>query len=356
MLNNDPATRPAVCVTLGDPGGVGPEFIVKALAERKLRNLARWRILGTGSALHAAADAAGIDPFWWRVPQGSDLLDTALTHDVTLIDYEAADAASRAPHTHAKRSGELSFRFVEDAIAAAKLPADNPLHADAIVTGPISKEAWALAGRAKYPGHTDLLATRFGAKRHGMMFVSEHLRVILATTHLPLMDVRNVLTIGRVFDTIDLGAEACRRLGISRPRIAVCGLNPHAGESGLLGDEETRLITPAIDIAQNHGINATGPYPADTIFRDAIPQPDRPARFDLVVAMYHDQGLIPLKLLYRDQAVNVTVGLPTVRTSPDHGTAFDIAGKNSADAGSMIAAMRLAARMARGHANHPVAR
>jgi 4-hydroxythreonine-4-phosphate dehydrogenase len=347
VINDDPATRPAIAVTLGDPGGIGPEVIIKALADRKLRNLARWRILGTGSSLHAAAHAASVEPFWWRVAHGSELIDTALAHDVTLIDYEPPDAHDEHPRTHNKRSGELSFRFVEDAIAAARLPAANPLHADAIVTGPISKEAWALAGRAKYPGHTDLLATRFAVKRHAMMFVSEHLRVILATTHLPLMEVRNVLTIGRVFDAIDLGHDACRRLGIERPRIAVCGLNPHAGEGGLLGDEETRIITPAIEVAASHGIDARGPFPGDTIFRDAIPQPDRRARFDLVVAMYHDQGLIPVKLLYRDQAVNVTVGLPTVRTSPDHGTAFDIAGKNLADPGSMIAAMQLAARMAR---------
>ena len=348
MLNDDPASRPAICVTLGDPGGIGAEVIVKALADREVRCAARWRILGVGSALHAAAHGAGIEPFWWRVAHGSELIETALSHDVTLIDYESADPEAAPAHGPSKRGGELSFRFVEDTIAAARRPEGDPLRARAIVTGPISKAAWALAGRGKYPGHTELLATRFGVKRHAMMFVCEHLRVILATAHLPLMEVRNLLTIGRVFDAIDLGHDACRQLGIERPRIAVCGLNPHAGEGGLLGDEESRLITPAIEVARGHAIEASGPYPADTIFRDAIPQPGRRARFDLVVAMYHDQGLIPVKLLYRDEAVNVTVGLPGVRTSPDHGTAFDIAGKNRADAGSMRAAMLLAARMARG--------
>ncbi|VAX40154.1 4-hydroxythreonine-4-phosphate dehydrogenase, partial [hydrothermal vent metagenome] len=346
VRNDTPATRPVIAVTLGDPGSIGPEVIVKALTDREVRHAARWRIFGTGSALHAAAAKADIDPFWWRVACGSDLLETTRTHDVTLVDYEISDTHHSPPRAPAKHSGELSFRFVEDAIATAARPADDPLHAAGIVTGPISKEAWAMAGRSKYPGHTDLLATRFRAKRHGMMFVCDHCRVILTTAHLPLMEVRNQLTIGRVFDAIDLGNDACKQLGIARPRIAVCGLNPHAGEGGLLGDEEQRIITPAIEVARGHGIEASGPYPGDTVFRDAIPSPDgRRAKFDLVVAMYHDQGLIPLKLLYRDEAVNVTVGLPTVRTSPDHGTAFDIAGRNVAEAGSMRAAMLLAVRM-----------
>ena len=348
MLNDDPTSRPILAVTLGDPGSIGPEVIVKALADREVRHAARWRILGTGSALHAAAAQANIDPFWWQVAHGSGLLETTNTHDVTLIDYETDTTGHNPPRAPAKHSGELSFRFVEDAIAAATRDAADPLRVAGIVTGPISKEAWAIAGRGKYPGHTDLLTTRFRVKRHGMMFVCDHCRVILATAHLPLMEVRNQLTIGRVFDAIDLGNDTCKQLGIARPRIAVCGLNPHAGEGGLLGDEEQRIITPAIEVARGHGIEVSGPYPGDTVFREAIPSPGSSrAKFDLVVAMYHDQGLIPVKLLYRDEAVNVTVGLPTVRTSPDHGTAFDIAGRNVAEAGSMRAAMLLAARMAR---------
>jgi 4-hydroxythreonine-4-phosphate dehydrogenase len=335
---------------MGDPGGIGPEVIVKALADRSVRESARWRVFGVGSSMHDAAQQAGIDPFWWRVGADSALVETTLTHDVTLVDYGAPDAPPPGPRTASRQGGELSFRFVEDAIAAARRPAGDALRVDGLVTGPISKEAWSLAGRGKYPGHTELLATRFGVKRHAMMFVSDQLRVILATAHVPLMEIRNALTIGRVFDAIDLGHEACIRLGLSRPRIAVCGLNPHAGEGGLLGDEEERIISPAIRIAQEHGVEVRGPFPADTVFRDAIPRPGssgRAAKHDLVVAMYHDQGLIPVKLLFRDEAVNVTVGLPTVRTSPDHGTAFDIAGRGVADAGSMRAAMLLAARMTR---------
>lgn len=335
---------------MGDPGGIGAEVTVKALADRAVRDAARWRIFGVGSAMHAAAERAGIDPFWWRVGADSALVETTRSHDVTLVDFEPADAPLSHAASPTKTGGELSFRFVEEGIAAARRKSGDPLRVDGLVTGPISKEAWSLAGRGKYPGHTELLASRFGVKRFGMMFVSDHLRVILVTAHLPLMEIRNALTIGRVHDAIDLGHEACRRLGISRPRIAVCGLNPHAGESGILGDEEERIITPAILVAQQQGIDARGPFPGDTVFRDAIPRPGsggRPARYDLVVAMYHDQGLIPVKLLFRDEAVNVTVGLPAVRTSPDHGTAFDIAGKGVADAGSMRAAMLLAARMAR---------
>jgi len=330
---------------MGDPGGIGPEVIVKALADRGVRSLARFAVHGAADAMHDAAQAAGIQPFWWEARRGSALIETARSHDAVLID-DRDDERTGYAHAPNRLGGELSFRWVEDAIASARLPDADPMRADAIVTGPISKEAWSLAGRGKYPGHTELLATRFGAKRHAMMFVGPSLRVVLVTAHLPLMDLRNTLTIGRIYDAIDLGHEACTRLGIARPRIAVCGLNPHAGEHGLLGDEEQRLITPAIRIAAEQGLDVQGPFPADTIFNAAVGAPGRPARFDLVVAMYHDQGLIPVKLLFRDESVNVTLGLPTVRTSPDHGTAFDIAGKNRADAGSIKAAIRLAVRMA----------
>jgi 4-hydroxythreonine-4-phosphate dehydrogenase len=213
-----------------------------------------------------------------------------------------------------------------------------------MVTGPISKHAWhlagPLAGRGRFPGHTEMLQSRYHAKRVVMMFRAPKFCVSLATAHVPLMDVRDVMTIGRVYDAIDLGAEGCRRLGIAEPRIAVCGLNPHAGEAGLMGDEESRLIEPAIQVAVEQGLRVRGPFPGDTIFGRALA-----GEFDLVVAMYHDQGLIPVKLLDRDASVNITMGLPTVRTSPDHGTAFDIAGKGRAEAGSMIAAIDTAVRM-----------
>jgi len=291
-----------------------------------------------------AAHACNIDPFWWRVDTRSQLAQTLASHDVVLLDEDPAlheqSIELEFPAKPCKLSGNLSFEWVRRAIEDTKRPDDDPLHADAIVTGPINKEAWAIAGRAKYPGHTELLAQRLNAKRSAMMFVGDKLRVVLATVHIPLNEIRDKLTIGVVHNAIDLGHEACLKLGIPRPRIAVCGLNPHAGENGLLGDEEKRLIDPAIDLSLNTGMQVSGPYPADTIFNSAIA-----GKFDLVVAMYHDQGLIPVKLLERDLAVNITLGLPCVRTSPDHGTAFDIAGKGLANPGSMNNAIDLAIRM-----------
>jgi 4-hydroxythreonine-4-phosphate dehydrogenase len=326
-------------MSMGDPGGIGPEVIAASLADRNLRHAARFRLYGSQRAMHDACESLGIEPFWWRVRHDSSLADTGVVHDVLLLDFDDVDEEPSPPRPN-EHAGRRSFAFVDAAIGSCLLAPDDPLRADAIVTGPISKVAWKLAGRATWPGHTELLASRFKAKRSAMMFVSPRLRVVLATVHVALMDVRNVLTIGRIFDSIDLGAQACRGVGIARPRIGVCGLNPHAGEGGLFGDEESRLIEPAILMAGEAGIDATGPYPADTIFNSAID-----GRFDLVVAMYHDQGLIPVKLLDRDEAVNVTLGLPAPRTSPDHGTAFDIAGHGKANPGSMRSAIELAIRM-----------
>ncbi len=344
-------TKPTIAVSMGDPSGIGPEVLVKALADPELRRSARFFIHGLSEPMLAAADAANIPPFWWRVKVGSSLLDTAAAHEVVLIDHaEMASAlhwSEGGDRTPTKASGALSFRFVDDAIAAAK--GEIPAHprADAVVTAPISKHAWALAGHSRWPGHTELLAERFAAARSRMAFIAPKLRVILVTAHVPLTRIANDLTIGRVHDTIDLGADLCRALGIERPRIAVAGLNPHAGEEGLLGDEEKRIIAPAIAHAQRNGIDAQGPFPGDTVFNAAIK-----GRYDLVVAMYHDQGLIPVKLLAFDSAVNITTGLPVWRTSPDHGTAYDIAGKNIADCGSMKESLKLAVRLASASVGH----
>lgn len=328
---------------MGDPYGIGPEVVVKALADPELRQSARFVVLGMSEPMHYAADLAEIDPYWWRAPIGSPVASTAMAaRGVALFDFDdvrlIGAPGGREPGP-TKEGGAASFRFVEQAIEMAKLPNEDPLRVDGVVTAPISKEAWAMAGKKNYPGHTELFARRLSAKRSAMMFQTPRLRVVLATAHIPLMDIRNALTIGKVFDAIDLANEACLSLGIERPRIGVCGLNPHAGEGGLLGDEEDRLVSPAIELAVSHGIDAQGPFPADTIFNKALD-----GAFDVVVAMYHDQGLIPVKLLDWKEAVNVTIGLPSVRTSPDHGTAFDIAGKNKADASSMTAALRLALR------------
>ena len=316
-----------LALTLGDPAGIGPEVIVKALSDPAVRNLARFTIVGTAGPLRAAALAAGLTPMW-----SSDV-----SAPVRLVEIGLPGPFEASANLFA---GEASFAYCTEALRRAKLPARDLERVDGVVTGPINKEAWHLAGH-RYPGHTELFAEAFGVTDFGMFFEAPKLRVILATVHVPLAQVPTILTKERILRSIRLGAKACQSLGISAPRIAVCGVNPHAGEHGVLGTEDDAVIAPAIHAAQQEGLDARGPFPGDTVFLAAMN-----GAFDLVVAMYHDQGLIPVKLLSRDHAVNVTVGLPIVRTSPDHGTAFDIAGQNKADPGSMIAAIRTAARLA----------
>ena len=327
---------------MGDPAGIGPEVIVKALADPEIRSQARYVVYGMNELLAYAADLAEIEPFWWRVPQDSSVALDESDHDVLVLDYDEFSMLGQTLHRPTRQGGHASLRFVEDAIRDAMLPQDDPRHLSGVTTAPICKESWKMAGVKRFPGHTELFAFRTKSKRKVMMFHCEKLMVALATVHIPLMDVRNVLTIGKVFEPIDLGHQACVKLGIRRPRIAVCGLNPHAGENGMFGDEEERLITPAIEMARRHGMNVAGPFPADTLFVNAIQ-----GRYDMVIAMYHDQGLIPIKMLAFDSAVNVTLGLPILRTSVDHGTAFDIVGQNQANPGSMKAALNLAARFSR---------
>jgi len=332
--------RPVIGITMGEPAGIGPEVVVKALADPEVRKLARFIVFGMNELISYAADLAEINPFWWRLQHDSPRATFDLVHDVVVLDYDEYSILGQAVHRPTKQGGQASLRFLDDAIAAALKPVGADGRIDALVTAPICKESWAITG-CRYPGHTEFLQARTKSKRTVMMFNSPKLNVALATVHIPLMEVRNTLTIGAVFDPIDLGHEAMMRLGVKKPRIAVCGLNPHASENGQFGDEEARIITPAILVARQAGIDVHGPFPGDTIFIDAVA-----GKYDLVVAMYHDQGLIPVKLLAFDQAVNVSLGLPIIRTSVDHGTAFDIVGKNKADPGSMKAAIRLAVRLA----------
>lgn len=339
--------RPTIGITMGDPAGIGPEVVVKALSDPKLRSRARFVIYGMNELLSYAADLAEIDPFWWRVQHDSSRTAYDLVHDVIVLDYDEYSLLGQVVAQPTKQGGEASLRFLDDAITAALKPAGSPGHIDAIVTAPICKQSWCLA-HCPCPGHTEYLARRTRAKRVAMMFKAPKLNVVLATAHVPLMQVRDKFTIGCVFDPIDLGHEAMVQLGVRSPRIAVCGLNPHASENGQLGDEEKRVITPAIEMARHAGIDAQGPFPADTVFRKAVA-----GSFDLVVAMYHDQGLIPVKLLAFDEAVNVTLGLPLIRTSVDHGTAFDIVGRNQANPGSMQAALCLAVQMLADRADSP---
>ncbi|QOV89387.1 4-hydroxythreonine-4-phosphate dehydrogenase PdxA [Humisphaera borealis] len=326
--------RPTLAITLGEPSGIGPEVIVKALADPVLRQRAKYVIYGMNELLAYAADLAEFDVFWWRDPYQGRL--RSYPHDVVVVDYDSYNFLGTDIRGPSKMGGEASMRFCLDAIDAAM----NGL-VDGIVTAPIAKESWKLAGYG-YPGHTELFASRTQAKRHAMMFAGGPLKVVLCTVHVPLNGLWGKLNIGAVFHPIELIHQAMVEwFDTPNPRIAVAGLNPHASENGQFGDEEERIITPAIQMAREQGIDATGPYPPDTVFLAA-----KDGKYDAVVAMYHDQGLIPVKLLAFDRAVNVTIGLPIIRTSPDHGTAFDIVGKNRANPGSMRAAIELAIEMA----------
>lgn len=333
-------------------------------AQERLKT-ADFVIYGHAQSLSEAAIGLGIDPFWWRVRRVAVesahlsgqpvLLVDGTPRELDIPEQELEQAAvTRAP---TKVGGAASYAWVEDAIADAltktqvdpaggtrtgSLTFGTGIETDAIVTAPINKAAWSLAGIKRFPGHTELLAERTAAKRARMMFVLEELRVILATTHIPLSQVTSEITIGRVAETIDLAYETARQLGTDSPTIAVAGINPHAGENGLMGDEEERIITPAIKLARSQGKVVTGPHPGDTVFRHAID-----GHADIVVAMYHDQALAPVKTIGFDRAVNLTTGLPIIRTSPDHGTAYNIAGSSTAHPGSMSAAIDLAISMAR---------
>ena len=331
---------PVIGISMGDPMGIGAEVVAKSLCDPAISRIARFVVYGQNQLLVDAAERAGLRPAWFRLAKEGLTSQRAIAAEPVVVDYGHEDTLPRE-HAPSRAGGLLSKAFVEDAITDALRPVGDPRRLDAVVTGPISKESWSMAG-FRWPGHTELFAARCKTPHHTMLFESPRLRVALATAHVGLMEIRDLLTIGRVFDPIELGAAHCRRLGVDRPRVAVCGLNPHAGERGLFGDEEKRVIGPAIDMARNAGIDAHGPFPGDTIFIDAAA-----GKWDLVVAMYHDQGLIPVKLLGFDRAVNVTVGLPIVRTSPDHGTAFGIANRNAASPNSMKAAIELAARLAR---------
>jgi 4-hydroxythreonine-4-phosphate dehydrogenase len=326
--------RPTIEITMGEPAVIGAEVIVKALADPELRRRARFILYGMNEMLHYAADLAELDVFWWR--DQSNGRPRTYPHDVVVVDYDQYSILGHAIRAPSKMGGEASMRFCLDAIEAAKRGI-----VDAVVTAPIAKESWKLAGYG-YPGHTELFAEKTEARRFAMMFAGGPLKVALATVHVPLNGLWGKLNIGAVFHPIELLHRALVDwFDIPQPRIAVCGLNPHASENGQFGDEEARIISPAIFMAREQGIDATGPYPADTIFLAA-----REGKYDAVVAMYHDQGLIPVKLLAFDRAVNLTIGLPIIRTSPDHGTAFDIVGRNRANPGSMRAAIEMAVELA----------
>jgi 4-hydroxythreonine-4-phosphate dehydrogenase len=287
---------PVVAVTVGDPSGIGPEIAVKAARDPRVVAACRPQLYGP----HAAADVGAF-------PAGE-------------VNAESARAAY-------------------DAIVRAVSDARDGRVA-AIATAPVSKAAFAAAG-LKWRGHTDLLAHLCGVDDVAMLFWSDRLRVVLATVHIPLAEVPRALTAARLLAVIRLTARSLPKFGLTAPRLAVAGLNPHAGENGVLGIEDRDVLGPAVATARSGGIDVVGPLPADTVFVRAVR-----GEFDVVIAAYHDQGLVPVKLLAFGRAVNVTLGLPIIRTSVDHGTAFDIARQGLADEGSLVEAILLAARLA----------
>ncbi|MHC4637781.1 MAG: 4-hydroxythreonine-4-phosphate dehydrogenase PdxA [Planctomycetota bacterium] len=331
--NNPISQQPVIGITAGDPAGIGPEIVVKALEDPQIRKAAKFIIFGMDEQLRYAADKAEIETFWGR--HQHEKIGRDYPHKVVVADYDeyAIPPWLRRPCVAA---GVASVRFCLDAIDAAR---DEII--DAVVTAPISKTSWKLAG-FKWPGHTELFAERCKSKRKAMMFVTGPLKLALATIHEALFEVRHKFTIGSVFEPIDLLNTALKEyFNIEKPKIGIAALNPHAGEEGQFGDEEKRIITPAMSLAHEQGINCSGPFSADTLFLRAVN-----GEFDAVVAMYHDQGMIPIKLLAFDSAVNVTIGIPIIRTSPAHGTAFDIAGKNMANPAGMKSAIKTAIQMA----------
>jgi 4-hydroxythreonine-4-phosphate dehydrogenase len=325
--------KPILAITMGDPAGIGPEIVVKALASPRLWSVCRPVVIGRLPVMETAARAAGVGVAF--VPVGARLPATDRSRCPLVETGPERDRVPALGRVSAA-GGRAAIEAVTEAICLAL---DGRV--DAVVTAPISKEAIRAAG-SPFPGHTEMLAAFTGSKRHAMMLVGGPLRVSLATIHVPLAQVPSLITPRGVRDVIELTWDAVRRFGLRRPRIAVCGLNPHAGEAGMMGDEERRVIAPAVRAIAKKGIPVSGPYPADTIFHRAAR-----GEFAAVVAMYHDQGLGPLKTLAFDTGVNLTLGLPIIRTSVDHGTAFDIAGKGLASAGSLLAAVELAATMAR---------
>ena len=287
---------PRVGITVGDPAGIGPEIAGKAAAD------------------------PGVTAVCQPVLYGPSTRDALAVFEIGRI----SSAAGRSAY-------DAVVEAVQDALGG---------RIDAVATAPVNKEAFAAAG-VPWPGHTELLAHLTGAARVAMMFHADALRVVLATVHIPLAEVPRALTPARVEEVVMLAAAELPRFGYPRPRLAMAGLNPHAGEHGLFGTEEERVLRPALDACRARGVAVEGPFPADTVFVRAAR-----GEFDAVIACYHDQGLIPVKMAAFGRAVNVTLGLPIIRTSVDHGTAFDIAGRGVADASSLVHAVRLAARLA----------
>lgn len=325
--------KPVLGITMGDAAGIGAEIIVKSLADKHLYEIAQPVVIGDKKMMQRALDLLQ-SPLKINVVTNLDNLNAKYgTIDLVDLDNVPADL----PYSQVDpRAGKAAYEYVEKAVQYAMA---NKVQA--VVTAPLNKEALHAGGKM-FPGHTEILAQLSGTKDYSMMLVSEKLRVIHVTTHVQLRKACDLVKKERVLTVIKLADENAKMLGFKQPRVAVAGLNPHSGENGMFGDEDRKEIVPAVEAAKQLGINASGPIPPDTVFHRAANLNE----FDIVVVMYHDQGHIPIKLLGFDTGVNVTVGLPFIRTSVDHGTAFPIAGKGIADSKSMTESLYLAAQMA----------
>jgi 4-hydroxythreonine-4-phosphate dehydrogenase len=325
--------RPVIALTMGDAAGIGPEVIVKAAALHELTSFCTPVVVGDLARLCKAAAVCGVDLDLVAVEDPREAPAVA----GRLVVVQASEVTEDLPFgTLSAEAGEAAYRCIEK---AAQLAVDHEV--DAICTAPLNKEALHAAGH-EFPGHTELLAHLTGVAEVSMMLTAHRLRVIHVTTHIGLVDAVERIEPGLVYRTVRRGYDTLVAAGVDQPRIAVCGINPHAGENGLFGrGEEEQKVTPGLEKARAEGIDAQGPLPADTVFFRA-----GRGDFDLVVAMYHDQGHGPVKVLGLEAGVNITVGLPVIRTSVDHGTAFDIAGTGQADERSLVEALRQAAGLA----------
>jgi 4-hydroxythreonine-4-phosphate dehydrogenase len=333
VVDSELEKTPVVGITMGDAAGIGPEITMKALADPEMYTICRPLVIGDAKILERANDVVHANLKVHRIHMPDESVFRLGTVDCVDLDLLPVDLpfGQLSP-----AAGDAAFQFVACAIQLAK---DQQI--DAICTAPLNKEALHMGGHM-YPGHTEILAELTGTQDFAMMLTAKNLRVIHVTTHVGLIDAVKAITPERVHRVIKLVDTTLRKAGVARPKIAVCGINPHAGEHGLFGyGEDEQKVLPAVERAQGEGIDVMGPLPADTVFFRA-----GRGDFDAVVAMYHDQGHTPVKVLGLEAGVNITVGLPIIRTSVDHGTAFDIAGKGIADADSMKEAIRQAAILA----------
>lgn len=327
--------RPLIGLTMGDPAGIGPELCLRALNDGTIRELCIPVLFGDPGVLRLVASATGQKPEFHAVSAQEIERGSSNWSEPLVVACSELAHNEVVPGRVSPKCGMASFSYVELAIRAALAGKIS-----AVVTAPIHKEAWRLAG-INYPGHTEAFTVLTGASRTCMMQTSDELTVTMVTTHVGYADVPKLLSVQRIIDVLELTAHAIRTMKRRDPSLGVCGLNPHAGEHGLFGQsEEERIIAPAIERARSEGIAVEGPLPPDAAFLPHVRK-----RFDAIVCMYHDQGHIPFKMLAFETGVNVTLGLPIVRTSVDHGTAFDIAWKGVASSGSLFAAIKIALRL-----------